>query len=269
MNRKTILIALISIVVLGCVSCKPKQHIDLSKQSMVFSPRGGTDLFTITADCDWTIEVDNGGDWITLSQTSGSKDANVSVKVGKYTGMLDRNTSLTVVSANGKVKKTLLVTQTKYDIKDIVGKAWFLRYYERWDTNYYYELIEDTYQSWTYYSEEGYENWFLFFTDDKTGYQMHTKQGDTVYYSYDYRYYPDGDSLYINFETSDGSVEDYHCLIYQVDDEMFVFSNEWWPHRFEKLTNYNVTYNKSRIGFHPDPNKVMNKPKGPFIQIEP
>lgn len=270
MNKKNTLIALIILAVTwSFTSCKPRQHIELSKQNTIFSPRGGVDWITITADCDWTIEKEKGSDWFELNQTSGSKNATISITVGKNSELYDRAANFTVISANGKVKKTVLVTQTKYDIKDIVDKAWFLRFYERWDTNYYGELIEDSYQNWTYYSEEGYQNWFLFFVDDNNGYQMRTKDGDTIYYPYEYHYYPEGDSLYIKFQTSDESVEDYHCDIYQVDDEMFVFSNEWWPHRFEKLTNYNVSNSsKARFSRHPNPKKVMKKPRGPFIQIE-
>ena len=250
-------------------SCQKKQHLELSKQDLVFSPQGGMDLISISADCEWNIQFEGEHDWFTLSQTSGIRDAILVVEVQQYKSFRDRHGSFTIVSASGKVSRTVLLTQTRYEINDLVGKAWFLRYYERWNTDFYDHYIEDSYRHWTYYTNQEYLNWYLFFATDSIGYQIRTKDGDTIYHPYEYVYYPEGDSLYINFETVTDTVEDYHCQIFQLDNEMFVFSNEYRRHHFEKLYNYNVTATKARFNPNPDPKKIQAKPRGAMIQIEP
>lgn len=270
MKRKNIFTAMsLLALALAFISCNKNQRIDLAKQNLVFSPEGGVEMISVSADCDWTIELEGEHDWYTLSQTSGTRDAILLVNAEKSKSFQDRHGKFTVVSADGKVKKTVLINQTRYEINDIVGKAWFLRFYERWNTDFYDEYIEDSYRQWTYYTNQEYVNWYLYFVNDSIGYQIRTKDGDTIYYPYEYIYYPDGDSLYINFETITDTVEDYHCNIYQLDDEMFVFSNEYRRHYFEKLYNYNVTATKACLNPNPDPKKVMAKPRGPMVQIEP
>lgn len=270
MKRKTILITLAFMaIMLGLSSCNKRQRIDLSKDSLVFSPMGGMDMISLSADCDWTIKQNDDVNWYSLSQTSGSHDAILIIQVEEYKSYNDRNSSFTIVSANGKIEKTVTITQTRYNIDNLTGRIWFLRFYERWNTDFYDQYIPDSYRAFTYYTNTDDHNWYLYFTNDSIGYQIHTKAGDTVYYAYDYIYYPDGDSLYINYETLSDTVEDYHCHIYQLDNEMFVFSNEYKWHQFEKLTNYNLSDTKIRLNPHPNPKQIRIKPRGPMIQIEP
>lgn len=271
MKSKNILIVMAFLALAGSFSsCHDKQRVDVAKQQLVFSPQGGMDLISLSADCDWSIEFEGEHDWYSLNQTSGSHDAILVVEVQEHKSFYDRHGSFNVVSSDGKASKTVLITQSRYEINNLVEKAWFLRFYERWNTDFYNEYIEDSYRSWTFYSDQEYTNWYLYFANDSIGYQIRTKDGDTIYYPYDYIYYAEGDSLYINFETvSDTVVEDYHCKIYQLDDEMFVFSNEYRPHHFEKLYNYNVTATKDRFNPNPNPKKIQAKTRGPMIQIEP
>ena len=108
---------------------------------------------------------------------------------------------------------------------------------------------------------------FFYFMEDSTGYQWRAKNYDTVYYAFNYLFYPLEDSLYINYETdSSGVVEDYHTIIEQLDNEAFIFQNEYREHRFERLTMANVSAHEKRPFIKPD--KVMKKPSGPIIQVE-
>ena len=256
-------------IVLGLSSCQKHQRLELSNQNLVFSPMGGMDMISISSDCDWTIVLNDDANWYSLSQTSGVNDAILVVQVEEQQKPYDRNASFTISTNNGKKEKTVTITQTRYDIDNLTGRVWFLRFYERWNTDFYDQYIPDSYRSRTYYTNNEFDNWFLYFTNDSIGYQIHTKEGDTVYYAYDYIYYPEGDSLYINYETVTDTVEDYHCHIYQLDNELFVFSNEYRRHHFEKLTNYNMSDTKIRLNPHPDPKQIRIKPRGPMIQIEP
>lgn len=152
------------------------------------------------------------------------------------------------------------------DYSKIVGKVWFTRTYERWNTDYYDQYIPESYRSWTYDIDPGCENWFWYFFEDDVCYQIHTKDYDTVYYPFEFKYYPNGDSIYINFITVDTTLEDYHATIQQLDDNYFIFSDEYRPHQFEKITMTNVT-GDTRSEFKLNPKKVKNKAGGPLIPI--
>ncbi len=254
-------------VVIASTSCRKKQHVEVSVESMTFGYAGGTDVFQIEADCDWTIEKDGEADWIEITPTQGTNNATVSVMVKMNTNSTDRSSSIRVVSANGKVKRVILITQAKVDITLISNKYWFLYFYERWATDYYNQPIPEEYRTYNYYSNEGYENWFFYFFNNNRGYQLHTHDYDTVIYQYDYVYYPDGDSLYINFDTySDSLVEDYHVVVQQLDSERLLLRNEYRPHQFEKLTMANVS--SSKRGIYINPKKIKPKPRGPLIPID-
>lgn len=261
-----ILLILLGLVILT-PSCRKKQHVQVSAESLTFSYAGGNDVFQIEADCDWTIEKESGFDWLSFTPTQGTNNATISVIVEPNNSSVDRSTSLKVVSANGKVKRVVLVNQNKVDISILSNKYWFLHYYERWATDYYNQLVPETYNDWNYYLNPGYENWFFYFFNDSTGYQLHTKDYDTIIYPYDYIFYPDGDSLYINFETlSDTVVEDYHVTIRQLTGQNLVLFDEYRWHQFEKLALANVSRDRGTI--HINPKKIKQKPHGPLIPVD-
>lgn len=153
----------------------------------------------------------------------------------------------------------------KIDINNITQIVWFLRTYERWDTDNHDKIIPDSYRSWTYYGNEGYENWFFYFKDDNTGYQYHTYQGDTIVYSFDYLYYPKGDSLNIIFQTVTDSVENYHAVINELTESTFSFTNPYRPHQYEQLNMVNANASK-RAKPNLNPKKITKKPAGALIQ---
>lgn len=268
MKRSIVCItALMLTVLIGSTSCGKRQHIKPSKETLTFSSQGGKDFIKIEADCDWTIEKDLSHDWYTISQTEGSMDALITINVNPNDSHVDRNDILTLVSANGKTKSKISIVQTNIDINQIIRKVWFTRFYERWNTDFYGQYINESYRSWTYYAEPQYENWFFYFLNDGTGYEIRAHNYDTVYYPYNYQYYPENDSLYISFQLEDDSItEDYRAIIYEVNEERFVFLNEYRAHQFEKINTVNVSTSKSDIKINPK--KVKPKPAGPIIQVK-
>lgn len=85
--------------------------LDLSVTDLVFEATGGKKEFIVRSNTDWTIE--NTSSWCQLSTDKGRTDEAVTVSVGAYTGMEDRNTNLTVKS--GTTTKILSVTQKRKD----------------------------------------------------------------------------------------------------------------------------------------------------------
>ena len=256
---------MIGLTLLGGSCCK-KPNLNVSKDEIVFSSAGGNGIVQVDADCNWTVSKDGTYDWFTLSRTTGSNQGVILVTVQDYHSHYERNASFTVSSSNGKVSKTVRIVQQPIDIIDIHNKVWFLHEYERWATDYQDDYIDDSYEHWNYYIDESFDNWFFYFMADSTGYQYHTKNGDTIIYSYRYIYYPLGDSLYINFQTDTTEVEDYHAVIHELNQQNFVFSDEFYSHRFEKLYMANISVKKESIKMNPA--KLRKKGKGPLIQVE-
>lgn len=261
-------ILLLSLVLsIVATSCGKKQHIYLSKNQVYFAPVGGVRTVKIYSDCLWTVETSPSANWITVEPKEGDNGDIITISAGEYNVPTDRNAIITIVSENGKTKKDITVTQRRIDMSDITDKVWFMHYYERWDTDFYGEFIEDSYRDRYYYYGPEYDNWFFYFLEDSTGYQWRARNYDTVYFSFNYIFYPLEDSLYINYVTdSSGVVEDYHTIVEQLDAEAFVFQNEYKSHQFERLTMANVTAKQKKAFVKPT--KVMKKPKGPIIQVE-
>lgn len=254
------------LLLITLASCHKKQHLEVNKNLIVFNSFGGTDLFRIVSDCDWSIETDDEQDWMTMDPLMGGKDTtNVLVTAAPNEHNYDRQTHFTVVSGNGKIRREIAVIQEKVNIDYIPNKIWFLRFYERWDRDYYNEIIPESYRSWTYYTDPGNENWFFYFLENATGYQIRIKGNDTILYEYEYAYYPQGDSLYILFHTVDATVEDYHSTIHELNNERFSFSDEWGWHEYEKLSLVNVS---DRSEMKINPKKIKKKPAGPLIQLK-
>lgn len=261
-----LLAAIVTFTLLN-TSCGNKNvSLSVSKEEMSFTSTGGQEIVRVEADCDWVVEVSENAQWIHVNPLNGSKTGIIAVTVDANKNTEERSSTINVVSENRKVKKMIRVNQEKVEITQIHNKLWFLYFYERWATDYKDDYIEDSYEHWNYYIDESYDNWFMYFMEDNKGYQAHTKNGDTVYYAYDYVYYPLGDSLYINFQVDTNVVEDYHATIRLLTEDRFEFSDEFTPHRFEKL--YLANLSDKRGLFNINPAKVMKKEHGPLIQVE-
>lgn len=266
--KKTIYtIGIACLLLMLATSCGKKQHVNVSKDRFLFDLPGGTGSFTITADCDWSIESDASASWVTLSQLQGSTNATIDISVEANSEGNERSTELKVVSANKKVNKKIYIQQKASVFSNyILGNIWFLRFYERWDLDHTNQVIDASYRSRTYYSNEEFENWFFYFTDT-LGYLIYRVNGDTTYYPYHYIYYPESDSLYLNFVTNSDIVEDYYAQIFELSHDNFTFSNEYRHHQFEKLHTVNVTGDE-KASLKINPKRVKTKPFGSLILNE-
>lgn len=268
MKKRTICLGVLLIAfIMLATSCGKKQHIDISKASLTYTYSGGDDFFQVKADCGW--EITGTPDWITVNPTTGYGDGSVLVTVKRNTSSQDRSTTLHVVSDNGRVKKGIQVFQVLADINIILGKVWFTIADERWDTDYWDHIIPESYRTYNYYSNEGFENWFFYFYDDHNGVQIYTYNGDTIYYPYEFTFFPDVDSLDISFEVIGDSTirEDYHTNVHQINNEFFSFSHAYLPRQFEKVTTANVTGDQKEM-FKINPKKFQAKPQGPLIPVK-
>ena len=247
------------------------QKLEVSKNMITFSFSGGVDFFDVDANCAWTIELDNTQSWLTVDPMSSNDSLtsrSVALTASPNNSTNNRSTKLTVVSEDGQLRREISVTQAKVEINPAIGKVWFLRFYERWNTDYWNNYIPESYRTWTYYTDFEFENWYFYFFDDNTGYQINTHAGDTISYPYQYHYYPEGDSLLIVFEANSGNtIEDYHAVIHELNDVNFSFSDAYRPHYYEKLNMINVTGSKNNT-IKINPKTITTKPAGPLIPVK-
>lgn len=246
-------------------SCGRDSHISVSQDRFFFEKGGGEAQLVITADGDWSIEKDEGASWISVSPYQGSRSTAVTIRATENEEPNERNTSLIVYSSKKKTQKKIYVVQdTDVDHDYLMEQIWFLRFYERWDLDYANQVIDYSYRSQTYYIDQ--ESWFFYFTDS-LGYLVHAANGDTLYSPYEYVYYPENDSLYLNFLlTTTDTVEEYFARVHELSHERFTFSNEYRRHQYEKLHNVNVGINRNSIKVNPS--KIVKKAHGPLIPIK-
>ena len=81
--------------------------LQLNKNDLSFTSPGGNDSFTITSNTAWTIVCDQ--PWCTLSSSSGSNNATVTVNVSENTSPDSRSATITVKA--GDMSQTIVVTQ--------------------------------------------------------------------------------------------------------------------------------------------------------------
>ena len=88
-------------------SCGKKQHIYLSKNSVIITPAGGLRTIKVYSDCTWTVERIGHADWFTVDPMEGGDGDIISIRAGEYNEVEDRSATIRVVSENGKVKKNI------------------------------------------------------------------------------------------------------------------------------------------------------------------
>ena len=81
--------------------------LQLNKSSMAFESSSGSGSFTISSNTSWSISSNQS--WCTLSSSSGSNNATVTLYVSENTSTSSRSATISVESAT--IKRTLAVTQ--------------------------------------------------------------------------------------------------------------------------------------------------------------
>lgn len=96
--------------------------LELSLKDLVFDVEGGKKTFTVSCNSNWTIE--NTSDWCKTDFVYGTGNLTITVTVGAYDGLEDRNTNLTVkaddktqvLGVTQKYKDAILLSKDKYEL---------------------------------------------------------------------------------------------------------------------------------------------------------
>ena len=84
-------------------------YINVSTATLRYNDAAGTQKFTITSNVDWSVSVDGGTGWLTVTPQSGSGNKEVTVSATANTGSSPRTATITI--SNGGLTQTVNVTQ--------------------------------------------------------------------------------------------------------------------------------------------------------------
>lgn len=234
MRKKNILLvlALMAVAAMGLTGCVKKYVITVPSNEIWFGVDAGSKTFEFTANCEWTISKNDTASWYTISQTSGKNDATITITVEAMTDSDYRGSSFIINSPGGHVHRTIFVSQNKLDFEGLYNKVFGVMSVEHWNTDFYGMMIEDSYKHGEYDPYDTATGYTMYFLADGTGVQMDHIRDTAVYYAFTYEYNPVNQILHIEFETFDGSPENYDPQVLTASDSLFRFFHEykdnWW-----------------------------------------
>ena len=229
--------ALLLVMVGILASCQNKDyHIWVSTQDFRFglSPDNQTIMFR--ADFKWSIQKNDNEDWYTISPMSGTaKDSIVTVTVKDYSEGDYRGTTFVVNSPGGHVHRTIFMSQNKIDFDGMINKVFGAASIEHWNTDYFNQIIEDSYRHWEYNPYDTTDGQLMYFLEDGKGIQRNRVLHDyPIYFPFEYEYDRVNNILHIEFELEDGDYEVYNWEVLCASDSLYRVYHEYKPHWFER-----------------------------------
>ena len=236
MKRKNIflMLALMAMAAMGLVSCSKTDKIQVSTNNLWFGVDAGTQQIEITANCDWTIIKNDNADWYTISAMSGQKDGKLTISVGAMEDRDYRGASFVINSPGGHIRRTIFVTQNKVDFDGMVNKIFGVMELEHWNTDYYGQIIEDSYRFYEFDPYDTTTGYLMYFLENGQGVQRDHHRDTAVYYAFTYEYNPVEQILHIEFETVDDAPESYDPQVLTASDSLYRFIHEYKPNWWER-----------------------------------
>lgn len=238
--------ALFIFMALSLVGCK-KESITVSQHELWFPKEASVQDIQLTANCDWTISIDDNADWYSIRNNkdttqvvSGSGNMTLSVFVNPLQGVLERTSSFTITSAKGKSQVKVRISQNTTEpaeIKDLTNMIFGVSNVAHWNVDYFGNVIEDSYQSFDFDPYDTTRGYFMYFLEDGVGVQQDNVNGQdsTIYWLFTYEYDPVARNLHMEFETiSDTISEIYDAPVLSATEELFSFCHEYKPKFWER-----------------------------------
>ena len=221
-------------------SCEPDYQLWVSSQDLRFDLASETQTIILRANCKWTIDVKDNPDWLTISPMSGSAtDSIITVTVNDYHGGDYRGTTFTINSPKYHVHRTVFVAQTYIDFYSIINKVFGVMIKERWNTDYFDQIVEDSYTLKEYDPYDTMRGYRMYFLEDGSGVQRDHHTDTVAYWLFYYEYDPINQILHIDFpvdSTAHGDFpESYSPEVLSATDSLYRFMHEFKPHFFERV----------------------------------
>ena len=240
MKRKPYLIKLLLFVFVGLslVGCK-KEKITLSPSELWFPPEGSMQEINISANCGWSLSFDDEADWYTVDTRTGSGDGVIVVTAQPLGDEFSRVSSFTISSDKGKVQLKVDISQNTADpagLQSLENLVFSVMTIAHWNTDYFGQIIEDSYYSFDYDPYDTTSGYFMYFLEGGQGVQRDNVADTTapVYYLFTYDYNPVLRNLHIEFATAvDTVTEIYNAPVLSATEDLFRFQHEWQPNFWE------------------------------------
>ena len=224
------------ITLMSLVSCNKKEEISVLVNKLWFPEGACVQDLSVTANCKWSISIDDGADWFTIDPMSGRNNETLKVSV-KALGELDsRSSSFTITSAKGTVQLKVLVSQNTdepADLENIANMVFGVASLSHWNVDYFGEVIEETYKQYEFNPYDTATGYLMYFLQDGQGYQKDNHSDSAVYYQFLYDYNPSTRILHLDFATDGESTEIYDAPVLIATEELFRFQHEYKPMRWE------------------------------------
>lgn len=226
--------ALLLIVAAGFTGCRKKYQIQVPTNNLCFGLEASSQRFDITANCEWTITKNDDVDWYTINPMSGKNDATLVITVEALEDADFREASFVINSSGGHESHTIFISQNKVDFDGLYNKVFGVSSVEHWNTDFYDQMIEDSYEPYEFNPYDTTTGYTMFFLADGTGVQMDHYKDTAVYYAFNYEYDPDNQILHIEFETVEDAPENYDPQVLTASDSLFRFIHEYKEHWWER-----------------------------------
>ncbi|MBQ6769981.1 MAG: BACON domain-containing protein [Bacteroidales bacterium] len=258
---KVLKIMFFTLLMLGFAGCK-KEKITLSRYELWFPSEASVQDIQLTANCDWTVSIDDGADWYTIRRsydktvmtengyttvsvidttqilTGGSGDMRIAVVVDPLEGASERSSNFTITSAKGKVQLRVSISQNTtqpVELQSITNMVFGVMNVAHWNVDYFGEVIEDSYRELEFDPTDTTTGYFMYFLEEGQGVQRDNTHDSTLYFLFTYNYDPAARNLHIEFETvSDTIPEVYDAPVLTATVDLFHFCHEYKPNFWER-----------------------------------
>lgn len=228
--------ALFFTLMLSLVSCVKTEEMAVQVDNLWFPKEACVQELKITANCKWSISIDDAADWYTIDPMSGRKDEVLKIMVKALDEDAQRSSSFTITTARGQVQLRVRVSQNTddpADLDNIINLVFGVANLAHWNVDYFGEVIEETYKRYEFNPYDTASGYLMYFLEDGIGYQKDNHGDSSVVYQFSYDYNPLSRILHLDFVTNGESTEVYNAPILVATEELFRFQHEYKPMRWE------------------------------------
>ena len=218
------------------MGCQKDYNVMVSSQDVRFGLDAESQTITVNANCKWTVTKNDNADWYTITPMSGrSRDSIVTISVDAYPNGDFRGSSFVIQSPGGHIRRTVFVSQNKLAF-DVANKVFGLTYLEHWNTDFFGQIIEDSYVMDEYDPYDTTKGQLMFFFEGDTGIQRRVRERDNAvfYYPFNYNYDADSSIFHIVFHLQNGGLETYAAEVLCASDSLYRVFHQYKPNWWER-----------------------------------
>ena len=236
-NSNILKTALFLLALVSFVSCNKKEELAVPVDHLWFPGEACVQELNISANCSWSVTIDDGTDWFSVDPMSGSNNEVLKITVKAIGDAEQRSSSFTITSAKGQVQLQVRVSQNTEeptDIESLTNLVFGVATVTHWNVDYFGEVLEETYRRYEFDPNDTTSGYIMYFLEDSIGIQRDNVSGDsTMYYTFKYDFNPVTRILHLDFVTIEDTTEIYDAPVLIATEELFRFQHEYKPMRWE------------------------------------